>query len=268
MNPVRYAVSGSTATLTLDSPENRNAITPALLDGIVDGLTAAATDEAVRSIVVTHTGGTFCAGADLKAASNREASGGNRVSAEERQRQSSSQASATFRALLECPKPIIAAINGHVRAGGMGLVAGCDFVVAGPKATFGLSEVRIGVVAAMIGPPVLARISDRVAADWMLRGRPVSAAEAAAAGFITLAVDGNEVTGEQAVEEILSDLRKAAPSALAASKELVNRAALDRARRDEAEMIALSARFFSSPEATAGMGAFLQKTAPPWVMDR
>lgn len=267
MSPVQYAVTGSTATLTLDSPENRNAITPALLEGIADGLAAAVADEAVRSIVLTHTGGTFCAGADLKAASNRETSGEN-ISPEERQRQTSRQASGSFRSLLECPKPIIAVINGHVRAGGMGFAAGCDFVVAGPKATFGLSEVRIGVVAAMIGPPVLARLGDRVAAEWILRGGPVSAQEAAAAGFITRAVDGEGVTVEQAVEEILSDLRKAAPAALAASKELVNRPTLERVRRDEEEMIALSARFFSSPEAAAGMGAFLQKTAPPWVVEQ
>lgn len=263
MSSVRYEVEGSTAVLTLDNPEKRNAITDELLDGLIDGIDAAEADHSVRSIVLTHTGNTFCAGADLTSAGK----GSESLSPTERQRASGLKAAGLNRKMLTSTKPIIAALHGHVRAGGMGFVSCCDFVVAGPKATFGLSEVRIGVVAAMIGPAVLSRLGDRVAAEWMLRGSAVSAEEAAHAGFITRAVDGENETVEQAVAEILSDLRKAAPRALAASKELVNRRVLARMDRENDEMLDLSARFFVGEDAKAGMQAFLQKTSPPWVVE-
>ncbi len=263
MSAVRYEVQGSTASLTLDNPEKRNAINDEMLDGLIAGLAAAEADGGVRSIVLTHTGGTFCAGADLSTAGK----GDEKLSPIERQRTLGLKAAALNRSMLTSHKPIIAAIHGHVRAGGMGFVAASDFVVAGPSATFGLSEVRIGVVAAMIGPIVLARLSDRVAADWFFRGGAVTAQDAAAAGFVTRAVDGDMVTVEAAVEEILGDLRKASPKALAASKALVNRRVISRMDQEIDEMLELSAGFFVSEEAQAGMQAFLQKKAPAWVVD-
>ena len=261
MNAINYEVIGSTAWITLDSPERRNAITAELLEQFAAALGTANADQGVRAVVLGHTGSTFCAGADLSGAPNEG------TDPRERQMQLSKMTSAAFRSLLESPKPVIGAINGHVRAGGMGFAAGCDFVVAGPQATFGLSEVRLGLVAAMIAPPVLARLNDRHAADWMLRGRTVSAKEAAAAGFITQAVDGVDTTVEQAVTAILADLRLSAPAALAASKQLLNARVLRRWEREADDMIELSAHFFTAPDAAAGMRAFREKTAAPWVLD-
>jgi enoyl-CoA hydratase len=267
MSVVGFEVTGSTATITLDSPSNRNAISPALLEGISDGLSRASADDAVRSIVLTHTGNVFCAGADLKEASRATDGSANRPTPAE-------AANAVIREILTCDKPVIAAVHGHVRAGGMGFVAACDSVVAGPRASFGLSEVRIGVVAAMIAPIVLARIDDRTAADWLLRARAVTPTEALAAGFITTVV-AEESTSDQAggtvdgaVEEILADLRMGAPQALAATKALANRSVLARMDAEEDEMIDLSARFFAGSDAQAGMDAFLNKSQPPWVIDR
>lgn len=278
MSVVRYSVDGSTATITLDSPHNRNAITQALLDGISEGLEQAGADEAVRSIVLTHTGNVFCAGADLRDSADASAP-------QERGR----AANTVIRKLLTCPKPIIAAVHGHVRAGGMGFAAACDMVVAGPRASFGLSEVRIGVVAAMIAPVVLARLDDRTAADWLLRARTVSAEEAEDAGFITRAItagqSGAGTAGQNtdtagsdadtaradvdtAVEEILADLRRGAPKALAASKSIVNQRVLAEMDRREGEMIEFSGQFFTGDDARAGMQAFLDKTNPPWVVGR
>lgn len=292
MSVVRYSVEGSTATVTLDSPHNRNAITQALLDGISEGLEQAGADEAVRSIVLTHTGNVFCAGADLRDSADASAP-------QERGR----AANTVIRKLLTCPKPIIAAVHGHVRAGGMGFAAACDMVVAGPRASFGLSEVRIGVVAAMIAPVVLARLDDRTAADWLLRARTVSAEEAEDAGFITRAItagqSGAGTAGQNtdtagsdadtaradvdtaradadtvradvdtAVEEILADLRRGAPKALAASKSIVNQRVLAEMDRREGEMIELSGQFFTGDDARAGMQAFFDKTNPPWVVGR
>lgn len=264
MTAVTYEVDGSAAILTLDNPEKRNAITADMLAGITAGVAAAEADPSVRAIVLTHTGNTFCAGADLTG----PVAGGGSASPVERIRASGEQAAAVNRLLAESSRPVVAAIHGHVRAGGMGFVASCDIVVAGPKATFGLSEVRIGVVAAIISSPVLSRIGDRVAAEWLLRGGPVSAAEAAAAGFITRAVDGESVSVDDAVESILDDLRKAAPGALAASKRLVNRRMLSRMDEEIDAMLDLSANGFASEEGQAGIQSFLQRTAPPWVLER
>lgn len=257
MSVVTYTVKGSTATITLDSPHNRNAISEALLEGIDEGISQAVEDEAVRSLVLTHTGTVFSAGADLK---------GSSKTADPRAR--AQAANSVIRRLLTCPKPVIGAINGHVRAGGMGFTAACDMVVAGPQATFGLSEVRIGVVAAMIAPVVLARLDDRTAADWLLRARTVTAQEAMTAGFITHALPADGPSVDDVVDDILADLRKGAPQALAASKSIVNRAVLAAMDSREAEMIDLSGQFFSSSDAKAGMQAFFDKTPPPWVVER
>lgn len=270
MSPVRYAVEGSTATLTFDSPENRNAMTPELLEGLLDGLTRAEEDDSVRSVVLTHTGNVFCAGADLKGQSST-ASGGtgdSKKSKDDILRERGKYANGVVRKLVSCSKPVIGAIHGHVRAGGVGFVAACDVVIAGPKATFGLSEVRIGVVAAMIAPSVLSRLDGRTAAEWFLRGHVSSAEEAARVGFITRAVDGEDVTVGAAVEEVLADLRAAAPRALTESKRLVNRDVLARIDRESEEMIELSGSFFGGDDAQAGMAAFLEKKSPPWVVDR
>lgn len=270
MSPVLYAVEGSTATLTFDSPENRNAMTPQLLEGLLDGLTRAEEDASVRAVVLTHTGNVFCAGADLKGQSSTASgdTGGTEKSKEEILRERGTYANGVVRKLVSCSKPVIAAIHGHVRAGGMGFVAACDVVIAGPKATFGLSEVRIGVVAAMIAPSVLSRLDGRTAAEWFLRGHVSSAEEAARVGFITRAVDGETLTVDAAVEEVLTDLRSAAPHALAESKRLVNRDVLARIDRESEEMIKLSGSFFAGDDAREGMAAFLEKKSPPWVVDR
>lgn len=261
MTAARYDVQGSTATLTFDNPAKRNAITADLLADVTAGVRAAERDPRVRAIVLTHTGNTFCAGADLSGQVT-----GSDDSAVERITRSGEQAAAVYRLLAESPRPVIAAIHGHVRAGGMGFVASSDFVVAGPQATFGLSEVRIGVVAAIISPPVLSRIGQRTAAEWLLRGGAVTAAEAAAAGLVTRAVDHEEQSVEDAVGEILADLRKGAPAALAASKRLVNREMISRMDREHDAMIELSATAFANEEGQAGIQSFLQRTAPPWEL--
>src|SRR6516162_11433989 len=133
---------GPFARLTLNSPHNRNALSTALVNQLHQGLRDAASDPAVRAVVLGHTGGTFYAGADLS-----EASGGapfDMAAARAR------ELTALLRAIVESPLPVIAAINGHVRAGGFGLVSACDIAVAGPRSTFALTEARIGVAPAII----------------------------------------------------------------------------------------------------------------------
>ncbi|AGL26443.1 enoyl-CoA hydratase [Mycobacterium tuberculosis CAS/NITR204] len=146
-SPVDYAgpaaCGGPFARLTLNSPHNRNALSSTLVSQLHQGLSAAEADPAVRLVVLGHTGGTFCAGADLSEAGG---GGGDGRMVVARAR----EMTALLRAIVESPLPVVGAINGHVRAGGFGLVGACDMVVAGPESTFALTEARIGVAPAII----------------------------------------------------------------------------------------------------------------------
>src|SRR5699024_3319501 len=128
---VRYGTDGVRATLTLDSPHNRNAISARLIADFSDGLARAQDDPGVRVIVLTHTGGAFCAGADLSAARDGGDTGGPAGGGGGEPQSPTEAMAGLLRSILECPKPVIGMIDGHVRAGGMGLVGACDIVVAG-----------------------------------------------------------------------------------------------------------------------------------------
>jgi enoyl-CoA hydratase len=243
------------ARLTLNSPQNRNALSMALVEQLHEGLRGAATDETVRAVVLGHTGGTFCAGADLS-----EASGGDPFDqAVDRAR----ELSALLRAIVESPLPVIAAVDGHVRAGGMGLVAACDIAVAGPRSTFALTEARIGVAPAIISLTLLPKISARAAARYYLTGEKFDAAQAAAIGLITVATDDVDAV----VAAMAADLGRGSPQGLAASKALTNSAVLAGFDRDAERLSVESARLFVSDEAREGMLAFLQKRPPRWAPD-
>ena len=151
---VRYEVSGGAARLTLDSQHNRNAISTALVEQLHAALERAAGEDAARVVVLGHAGGTFCAGADLSEAS----AAGPESSPQEQAAERTRIFLGLLRAIVSHPKPVIAAVDGHVRAGGMGLVAACDFALAGPASTFALTEVRLGLAAAMISVPLAAGI--------------------------------------------------------------------------------------------------------------
>lgn len=255
---VDYRVQGRTAALTLDSPHNRNALSTRLVAQLHDGLRRASADPAVRVVVLGHTGGTFCAGADLS-----EASGG---SPEEIATARAGEMTTLLRALLECPLPVVGVIDGHVRAGGMGLVGACDLVLAGPKATFGLTEARIGVAPAIISLTLLPKLSARAAGRYFLTGETFTAATAAEIGLITAAAESADEL-QDALDQILTALGKGSPQGLAASKALTTAHILAGFDRDADRLTAESARLFTSPEAGEGMLAFLQKRPPAWAQE-
>ena len=176
---VHYSVEGPVARLTLDSPDNRNALSKALVSQLRQGLCDASDDSAVRAVVLGHTGGTFCAGADLS-----EASGGD---AAETVADNARQLTSVLRSILEMPQPVIGAIDGHVRAGGLGLVGACDIVVAGRNSTFALTEARIGVAPSIISLTLLPKMSARAAGRYFVTGEKFGADEAAEIGLITVA---------------------------------------------------------------------------------
>ncbi|MCV7102568.1 enoyl-CoA hydratase family protein [Mycobacterium palustre] len=254
---VEYAgpadAGGPFARLTLNSPHNRNALSTALVEQLHQGLRDAAADPGVRAVVLGHTGGTFCAGADLG-----EASGGDPLSlAEARAR----ELTALLRAIVSAPLPVIAAVDGHVRAGGFGLVGACDIAVAGPRSTFALTEARIGVAPAIISLTLLPKLAPRAAARYYLTGETFDAATAADIGLVTMAVDDVEA----AVRQLVADVSRGSPQGLAASKALTTAAVLAGFDRDAERLTEESARLFVSDEAREGMLAFLQKRPPSWA---
>ncbi|ETW26197.1 enoyl-CoA hydratase [Mycobacterium gastri 'Wayne'] len=322
---VEYTREGVAARLTLNSPHNRNALSSVLVSQLHQGLRDAAADPAVRVVVLTHTGGTFCAGADLSEAGGSDPRGdrergaagrsgsppsargdrergaagrsgsppsargdrergaagrsGSPPSARgDRERgaagRSGSPPSAydmavartremttVLRAIVESPRPVIGAVNGHVRAGGFGLVGACDLVVAGPRSTFALTEARIGVAPAIISLTLLPKLSPRAAARYYLTGETFGASEAAEIGLVTLAADDVDA----AVAKLVAEVGRGSPQGLAASKALTTAAVLEGFDRDAQRLTEESARLFVSEEAREGMLAFLQKRPPSWV---
>jgi enoyl-CoA hydratase len=247
---VHYEVDRAIATATLDSPSNRNALSGQLVGELTEHLRTAAADQAVRAVVLTHTGRTFCAGADLKesAAEGGPAQGTLRMLA-------------LLRAILELPKPVIARIDGNVRAGGLGVVGACDIAVAGPSSSFAFTEVRLGLAPAIISLTTLGRMSERAAGRYYLTGEVFDAPAAAAAGLITGAVE--DTVSETA--SICDALRACSPQGLAETKPLTTRDALAAFDERAETVLAQSARLFASPEAAEGMLAFLQKRPPRWA---
>ncbi|GGX23088.1 enoyl-CoA hydratase family protein [Streptomyces lomondensis] len=231
-------------TLTLDSPRNRNALSAALVAELAEALTDAGEDTAVRAVVLTHTGTTFSAGADLKDPPPPEA------------------LVALLRQIIELPKPVVARVTGHVRAGGLGLLAASDIAAASTESTFAFTEVRIGVAPAIISLPLLPRTNARALSRHYLTGELFDAAEATATGLLTTHADDVDT----ALAPILDGLRRSAPDALAETKRLLTARVLEAFDRDAADLTALSARLFSSAQAREGMTAFLERRDPAWVV--
>lgn len=244
---VHMVCDGGIATITLDSPANRNALSSQLVGELTDRLDAALADSSVRALHLTATGSVFCAGADLK----------------EPPGTATSRFPGLLATLMGSPKPVVAQLNGHVRAGGIGLVAACDVAVAPLGATFAFTEVRIGVLPAIIAVPLVRRVTRRQLERWFLTGETFGAAEAAAAGLVTAAVDAVEV-GE-VTAGILACLRLAAPGALAGVKPLLQ-AVTERGVEDGlAWAAAESAARFASQEAAEGLASFRERRPPRWA---
>ncbi|GAA2939617.1 MULTISPECIES: enoyl-CoA hydratase family protein [Streptomyces] len=231
-------------TLTLDSPHNRNTLSASLVGELAEALTDAGKDTGVRAIVLTHTGNTFSAGADLKDPPPPDA------------------LVALLRQIIELPKPVVARVTGHVRAGGLGLLAACDIAAASTEATFAFTEVRIGVAPAVISLPLLPRTDPRALARYYLTGERFDASEATRTGLLT--THGADV--DTTLAPILDGLRKSAPDALAETKRLLTARVLETFDRDAAGLTALSARLFSSPQAREGMTAFLERRDAAWAV--
>jgi enoyl-CoA hydratase len=248
---VQYSVDRGIARIALDSPRNRNALSAALVGELNEALNAAASDAAVRAVELTHTGSTFCAGADLTEASSGGMAAGT------------ARLTALLRGIVALPKPVIGSIDGHVRAGGLGLVGGCDIVLAGPASTFAFTEVRLGLAPAMISLTTLPRLDPRAASRYFLTGAVFDAVEAARIGLITEAVADIDA----GTLSVLDSLRECSPQGLRETKALLARPVLDGFDAQADSLAELSARLFGSAEAAEGMNAFLAKRKPTWAAE-
>ena len=253
--PVRYEVADRVATITLDRPDARNRLDAEGMAALADALRSAAEDDAVRVVVLTGEGSTFCSGADMSSAvsGTQEGFAGSGPAA----------LVAVLEAMLDHPKPIVARVQGHVAGGGNGLVAACDIAIASSEARFAFSEVRIGVAPAVISVVCLQVMDRRSAQELFLSGERVDADRARRAGLVTSVVEPAGLDG--AVAGCVGQLLAGGPEALTHAKHLLRRIpALDRAAAF-AEASALSSSLFASDEAREGMTAFLEKRPAAWI---
>lgn len=243
---------GAVATITLDSPANRNALSAALMDELDAHLTVVAADPDVRAAVLTHTGPTFCAGADL-----REAADGG-------MERGTTRLLELLRKIVELPVPVLAHLRGNARAGGLGLVGACDLAVAPAATNFAFTEVRLGLAPAIISLTTLPRLDPRAASRYFLTGEEFDGEEAARIGLLTMVGDGIE-GADAAAEHLLSGLRLASRQGVAATKGLLTAALAARVADEGAATVRLSADLFASEEAAEGMRALKERRPPRWL---
>ena len=249
-DPVRYEVSKGVATITLDAPERRNAFSQDLVKGLLAGLAAAGADEAVRVVVVTNTGGTFSAGADLK-----------------EDRASLGPDAATFvdvvRVIEALPKPVVAKVAGHAAGGGAALAACCDVAIAVSTARIGITEVRIGVPPHGVAALLARRMTKRALFEAFLVADMMPAARAADLGLINLAVEPQAF--DETVARYVDGLIRGGPHSLAATKRLLLH--MDELTPAQAELLANEASrgAFERSEAKEGVASFIGKRPAAWI---
>jgi len=251
---LRYETDGVRAVLTIDDPERRNPMSTAVMKGLLDGVRTAAADPAIRVIVITGAGDkAFSAGGDLA---------GGFVDSPLATHEDRGALADLFRALRRCGKPTIAKVNGHALAGGFGLAAACDIVIAVDTATFGTPEIKIGLWPMMISAVLQRLVPQRVALELMMTGRRIDADEALRIGVVSRVVPADML--DAVVDETVAALTSISPSVLAVGKasfyaieDLSFDAALDHLQTG---LTAVAA----TDDAAEGIQAFLDKRPADW----
>ncbi|MGH3751582.1 MAG: enoyl-CoA hydratase-related protein [Pseudonocardiaceae bacterium] len=241
---VHLAVQCGIATITLDSPAKRNALSARLRDQLLEALERSVGDDAVRVVVLDHTGPVFCAGMDLTEPPDAV-----------------KELPRILERILTHPKPVVAKLAGSARAGGVGIVAAADIAVAAHDATFAFTEVRLGVVPAVISVTLRSRLLARAMHELLLTGETFDASRAVAVGLLNSAVPAEQLDAE--VDRYIGMLTKGGPEALALTKQLLRAPTM---AQDFAAMLDLSAARFASAEAQKGIRAFTEKRPPSWTI--
>jgi methylglutaconyl-CoA hydratase len=256
---IRSEAHGPVALITIDRPDRRNALSSPVIAGLGDALNAARYDPAFRAIVLSGAGATFCSGMDLQEAVRTLSAG---TADAEHGAVATAQALADlFVQIHECPKPIIAALNGDALAGGAGLAMACDLVVAADSARIGYPEVKRGLVAAIVMHDLTRLVGDRRARQLLLTGDPITAGEAGGWGLVNRVVPAAECL--EAALALGRSLVDSGPIALAATKKQLDE--VTSRPRDLRGAAAVSAAIRVSEEASEGMTSFLEKRRPRWA---
>lgn len=250
------------ATVTLNRPDRHNALDATVIAALGTVLSTLERDTAVRAVVLTGAGTTFCAGADID--SMRAAA----RTPETANLEDALRLSELLATLNDLAKPTLARVNGNVFGGGVGLVACCDIAVVSSEARFTLSEVRLGILPAMISPYVVGAIGPRQARRYVLSGEPISAGDAQRIGLV------HEVAApallDEMLERVIAALLKGGPVAQVEGKELIREvAAAGRTPGRDARLVLAQrlARLRSSEEGQEGLSAFLEKRPARWTRD-
>jgi len=260
MSAILVTDHGAVRQIALNRPDVQNAFDDGLIAELTSALVEAGRAEAVRAVVLTGTGASFSAGADLNWMR------GMATASEQENREDSLRLAALVRTLQFLPKPTVARVNGAAYGGGVGLIAACDIAIGAEGARFGLTEVKLGLVPAVISPYVVAAIGVRQARRLFLTGEIIDAAEASRIGLLHQVVAADAL--DEAVDLALKLLAKAGPQAQREAKQLALRMGginEQDAGRIDAENAELIARLRVSAEGQEGLGAFLDKRAPAWT---
>jgi methylglutaconyl-CoA hydratase len=244
-------------TLTLDRPEVHNAFDENLIAKLTEAFSAASHDPSVRAVVLRGNGKSFSAGADLNWMKRMAAF------SEAENLADAKRLGELLRVIDTCPKPTIARVHGNAFAGAIGLIACCDLVAAIAEAEFAVTEVRLGLIPAVISPYLIRAMGARQARRWFLTAERFSAEQAQAMNLVHEVVSAEEL--DACVDHWLDAIRKAGPSALAAAKQLVH--AVDQTPDDAiiADTAKRIAAIRASAEGKEGVASFLEKRKPGWV---
>jgi methylglutaconyl-CoA hydratase len=252
---LQVAYESSIATLTLNRPERRNAVSFELVGELMGAFDEIEASPA-KVVILTGAGKAFCAGMDLEELKSLLGK-----SHEENVKDSATMA-AMFRRLYDFPRPTIAAVNGAAIAGGTGMATMCDFTLAVPEAKFGYTEVRIGFVPAIVSSILVWQVGHKIARDLLLSGRLFDAAEAHRCGLV------NEVIAPERLlaraRELGLQLLENSPSSMGAAKKLINGFIARQLDEDVAAAIADNARIRTTADFREGVASFLEKRKPVW----
>jgi methylglutaconyl-CoA hydratase len=254
---VVIAREGPVATITMARPDVHNAFNEHLIAHLHDAVRALVEDDSVRVIVLAGEGKSFSAGADLDWM--RRAAGFS----EEENLRDAAAAATLWRAIAECPKPVVARVHGNAFGGGAGLVAASDIAIASEQSMFGFTEVRLGLVPATVAPHVIEKIGPGRALSLFLTGERFDARRALEIGLVHQVVQADQL--DVAVGGVVDALLSGGPDALAACKELVRHVASANRAEVDGYTAAMIARARAGAEGREGVAAFLEKRKPDWI---
>jgi methylglutaconyl-CoA hydratase len=252
---VIYSEAQGIATITLNRPDKRNAISYELIDDVTAALKQAAASTA-QIVILTGAGSAFCAGMDLE---NLKQLLGRTP---EQNLQDSMTMAGLFRALYDFPKPTIAAVNGAAIAGGTGLATLCDFTLAVPEAKFGYTEVKIGFVPGIVSSYLIANVGEKRARELLLTGRIFGAEEAQRLGLVNEIIAPDQLMAR--AHQLAAQLMESSPTSLRTTKALLSSYTKEQLDRQVGNAVRENAAIRQTPDFKEGISSFLEKRKPKW----